>query len=114
MTRPMTRPVTRPGRLSQRMVWERPVTAPDGLGGETTTYLPIGHVWADLRPGTARDVALGEGRVGEVTHEIFVRREVGLAAGDRLRLGARVFLCVICHDPDASGRFTRAEAVEEV
>ncbi|MCF1505653.1 head-tail adaptor protein [Afifella sp. H1R] len=110
----VTRPLTRPGRLSQRMVWERPVTAPDGLGGESLDYLPIGHVWADLRPGTARDVALGEGRVGEVTHEIFVRREVGLLAGDRLRLGARLFLCVICHDPDASGRFTRAEAVEEV
>jgi len=113
MTYPLRRAASRPGRLRHRLLWQRPVALPDGAGGESVTYEEQGAFWAEIRPISARDERLGEGRVTEVTHRIFLRAGLSVASGDRLTKGTRIFRVVTAHDPEEAGRYSELFVKEE-
>ncbi|WP_245295709.1 phage head closure protein [Rhizobium rhizosphaerae] len=103
-----------PGALSARLAWEHPVEAPDGQGGVSIAYQTAGALWSRIEPVQARWEEAGNEAGAERTHRIWLRHRDDLKAGDRLRLGARLFTLLSLHDPDETRRMLVAEARELV
>jgi SPP1 family predicted phage head-tail adaptor len=101
-----------PGRLSVRLVLERPVEAPDGQGGVTRSFSALAMLWACIEPIAARaDEAAGAVPV-TVTHRIWLRWRDDLVGGMRLRKGARLFVIRAFRDPDEAGRYALCDCEE--
>lgn len=92
------------GRQRQRMTLEAPVLTPDGAGGVQASWTTSASFWASLEwvAGEERDRA---GRPEQAaTHRVTLRWRTGLDAGQRLRLGARIFDIRALGDPDGDHR----------
>lgn len=96
------------GRLTARLVLERPEPVDDGQGGAVTGFVEVARVWALIEPRFFAEEDKGPGLVATVTHHVTVRARSDLAAGQRFRKGARVFEILAVRDPDETGRFQRA------
>ncbi len=100
------------GSLRHRLVHETPVDLPDGMGGTTRSFLAVDALWAAIEttavPGEVAD------RPGAVlTHKVTVRAPAIVEPGDRLRLGARLFLVGAVSDPEGRGRRLLCRCREE-
>lgn len=105
-------PIIDPGRLSVRLVLERPVEVPDGQGGVTRSFSALASLWACIEPVVAKaDEAAGALPV-TVTHRIWLRWRDDLAGGMRLRKGARLFVIRAFRDPDEAGRYALCDCEE--
>lgn len=93
------------GRLTARLVLERPEPVEDGQGGVETGFVELARVWALIEPRSFVEEEKGPGLVSTVTHHVTVRTRGDLAAGLRFRKGARVFDILALRDPDETGRF---------
>ena len=100
------------GALDQRFVLERPVTTPDGFGGQLTTWESQGAIWAAAQPVSADDAVRGGQRDEDVTHRLVVRHRRDLLAGARLRRGSRTLQVRTVRDADERGRYLVIEARE--
>lgn len=93
------------GRLRQRLIAEEPVETRDDTGGASLLYVGRVSLWAEIETlGTvpqfeaARPESMG-------THRIQLRATNVVAAGWRLRKGARIFeILAIARDETAIGR----------
>lgn len=100
------------GVLRHRLVHETPVDLPDGMGGMTRSFLAVDALWGAIEtsaaPGEFAD------RPGAVlTHKVTVRAPAIVEPGDRLRLGARLFLVEAVSDPEGRGRRLMCQCREE-
>ena len=68
-------------RLASRLTLESPVRTPDGGGGATVTWVPVGHLWGEIEARSARETAPGDRVSSRVTHRITLRR--GPTAAER-------------------------------
>jgi head-tail adaptor len=107
----------RPPRLSRALVLEARSTAPDGMGGGAEAWVPLGRLWAEIAPGPGRAVASEFGSRARVGLRITVRAAPDGApsrpeAGQRLRLGARVFHILAVTEGDPAGRYLTVFAEE--
>lgn len=93
------------GRLTARLVLERPEVVEDGQGGAATGFVEVARVWALIEPRSFAEEEKGPGLSATVTHHVTVRARSDLAAGQRFRKGARVFEILALRDPDETGRF---------
>lgn len=93
------------GRLTARLVLERPEAVEDGQGGAVTGFVEVARVWALIEPKVFGEAERGPGLVSEVTHHVTVRARSDLATGERFRKGARMFDILAVRDPDETGRF---------
>lgn len=93
------------GRLTARLVLERPDVAEDGQGGAVSGFVEIARVWALVEPRSFAEEEKGPGLVATVTHHVTVRSRGDVVAGQRFRKGARVFEILAVRDPDETGRF---------
>ncbi len=105
--------------LNRKLVLESPVTVPDGAGGFTKSWAAVGTVWADVQPGTGKELAGIEVNVSSVSYLITVRgAAVGSAqrplAGQRMTEGARRFEILAVTEADAEARHLKCYAREEV
>jgi head-tail adaptor len=106
-------------RLLRRLLLEAPERQPDGSGGCAEVWVPLGSIWADVRPrGGREDFIAGRPRP-RVKYRILVRgAPVGSAARprpeQRLREGARVFDIVTVTEHDPTGRYLEIIAEEGV
>ncbi len=101
------------GRQRQRMTLEAPAMTADGAGGSQTSWVVLASFWASLEwlAGEERDRA---GRPEQsTTHRVTLRWRAGLDAGQRLRLGTRIFDIRAVGDPDG-GRRVLVCLVQEV
>lgn len=96
------------GRLTARLVLERPEPVEDGHGGAVTGFVEVARVWALIEPRSFAEEEKGPGLVATVTHHVTVRARGDLSAGQRFRNGARLFEILALRDPDESGRFQLA------
>lgn len=75
------------GRLTERITFERPSRAEDGLGGQVETWAELAHVpqvWAEVRPQSGRE-AMMEGQVQARAIALFtVRTRLDLSEADRI------------------------------
>lgn len=101
------------GRLRNRLVLEKPTTTADGAGGGATSWTAAASLFADIVPLAAGEAVQGAGIVDRTTHRIVVRHRGDVAAGDRFRLGARIFAVRGVHDPHEDGRWLVCLAAEE-
>lgn len=93
------------GRLTARLVLERPEPVDDGQGGAENGFVELARVWALVEPRSFAEEEKGPVLVSTVTHQVTVRARGDLAAGQRFRKGARVFDILALRDPDETGRF---------
>jgi SPP1 family predicted phage head-tail adaptor len=105
--------------LNRKLALESPVTTPDGSGGFTESWLLEGTIWADVQPGSGRELAGIEVNVSAVNYFITVRgAEVGSPQrpkpGQRLTEDTRVFQILAVTEADAEARFLKCYALEEV
>jgi SPP1 family predicted phage head-tail adaptor len=93
------------GRLTARLVLQRPEGIEDGQGGAVTGFVDLARVWALIEPRGFAEAEKGPGLVSTVTHHVTVRARGDLVAGQRFLKGARVFEIEAVRDPDETGRF---------
>jgi SPP1 family predicted phage head-tail adaptor len=101
----MKRDAFDPGWLRHRVVIEAPSLTPDGAGGGTGTFAPLGTVWALVEPvaGTERVVA---GRLsGVVTHVVTMRFRADVTGGMRVLYRGRAYRVLVAYDPDERRRY---------
>ena len=106
-------------RLDRRMELEEPQRVADGAGGFQLSWVTLGVLWAELRPGTGREAAGEEVLVAQVPYRITVRgAPVGSEARpkpeQRLKDGTRVFTILAVSERDARGQYLTCFAREEV
>jgi SPP1 family predicted phage head-tail adaptor len=101
------------GRLRLRLVLERATPSADGAGGATLVWNEIATVAADVTPVSADERSVGEG-LGDLTlQRIVIRKRADILAGDRFRLGARLFRIRSITDPAEDGRYLVCICEEE-
>ena len=111
--------MTGPVQLSRPLVLEGQVRVPDGAGGFSESWTGLGTIWAEVAPGSGRDVAGIEVTLASVPLRITVRgAPVGQAsrpmAGQRFREGARVYPILAVTERDGTGQYLVCFAREEV
>lgn len=94
-----------PGRMTARLDIDAPVDTPDGQGGVTTGFEERASAWALIEPMTCAVVQQADGESFTLTHRVWLRYRRDVAAGMRLRKGARVFRILATQDPDESRRY---------
>lgn len=92
-----------PGRLRLRLELEKATPSPDGAATIAAALIPL----------KAEERSVGEGLadVGQV--RIVIRRRGDVAAGDRFRLGERLFHIRSVFDPEEDGRYLVCLCSEE-
>ncbi len=105
--------------LNRALVLETRMRTPDGLGGFAETWVARGSLWAEVVPGSGRDLAREEVTGSLVPLRITVRgASVGApsrpVAGDRFREGARCYQIVAVTERDPEARYLMCFAQEEV
>lgn len=111
--------MTAPVRLLRRLVLEDAETSPDGAGGFSVSWIPVGTLWADVTARASREDFVGGAVRPRVRYRILVRgAPVGAASrprtDQRLREGARVFDILTVAEHDRSGRYLEIIAEEGV
>lgn len=102
-----------PGRLSARLLLERPVAVPDGQGGAAEAFEVVASVWALVTPLAAKVEERAGAETVEITHEIWVRRRGDLVSGMRFAKDSRHFTVESVRDPDEGGRYLACRCREE-
>lgn len=99
----------RAGRLRHRVSFDEPVSASDGAGGETVTWVERGTAWATVEPIGGRETMRSEQMLAELHTRITVRwsaLSIRATAKWRLRHGATLYDIV---RPPADKRLARRE-----
>lgn len=106
-------------QLNRRLTLQVHQSQPDGAGGANMTWVSLGILWAEIKPGSGREIADVEVKRSAVTHRITLRAapfgsDRRPVAGNRLVEGARTFFIHAVADADMDGRFLTCFATEEV
>ncbi|MDR7125381.1 head-tail adaptor protein [Pseudotabrizicola sp. 4114] len=104
--------------LNRLLTLEQSVSTPDGAGGFSTSWHAVGTLWAEVVPGTGRELGGEEVRQASVPYRITLR---GAAAGSprrpvpgqRLTDGGRVFQVLAVTEREAAGQYLICFAREE-
>jgi head-tail adaptor len=110
----MTAPV-----LNRLLQLEEAQRVPDGAGGFTTTWVVLGSVWAEIRPGSGRERAGEFVTLSTVPYRITVRAAQQGAPSrprpdQRFREGQRLFRILAVTEAGQSGGYLTCHAQEEV
>lgn len=105
--------------LNRPLVLEGVVRTADGAGGFSEAWATLGTLWAEVVPGTGRDVAGEETFLATVPYRITVRgARQGVASrprpDQRFRDGARVFVILAVTERDPDGHYLMCFSREEV
>lgn len=106
-------------RLNRPMVLEQAQILGDGAGGHDLVWQALGTLWAELRPGAARERRGEIVPQGQMLFRIFLRaapqgNPQRPRPDQRLREGARVFRILAVSEADAAGAYLVCHAREEV
>lgn len=107
-----------PVRLNRPLVLEAVHKTPDGMGGYAVTWQPLGQLWAEVLPGSGRELGGEEALLSHVPYRITVRAApVGSDArplpGQRFRDGSRVFEILAVTERDVEARHLSCFVREE-
>ena len=106
-------------RLNRQLVLEAQAQLPDGSGGFTEAWQPLGTLWAEVTTRTGRERAEVGGPVSTVSYKIVVRaaplgHPARPVADQRFREGTRLFRIQAVAEHDPEGRYLTCFADEEV
>lgn len=105
-------------RLNRPMLLEAPDRADDGAGGYVTTWVPMGTLYAEVKPGTGRQTSGQIAALSKLACRVIVRAApVGAVsrpvAGQRFREGDRTFRIDAVAAYDRGAMYLNCFAVEE-
>lgn len=105
-------------RLNRQLVLEMPARVPDGAGGFTESWMPLGKLWAHVISRTGREAAGVAAPVSRIGYKIIVRAapvgsEARPYADQRFREGTRLFRILAVTEDDVDGRYLVCTAQEE-
>ncbi|KAJ56578.1 tail protein [Actibacterium mucosum KCTC 23349] len=105
--------------LTRQLQLLDPQRVADGAGGFTETWVVLGTLWAEMKPGTGRETSGPVTSVSRVPYRITVHgAPVGAPsrpkAGQRFRDGTREFAVLAVTEADPLARFLTCFAEEEV
>lgn len=105
--------------LTRSLVLEGPVKTADGAGGHTIVWTPLGLLWAEVRPGTGREVAAAGATLSRVPYRITVRAAPFGAPsrpdpGQRFRDGDRIFAITAVAPHRSAARYLTCQVLVEV
>jgi head-tail adaptor len=108
----------KPVALTRRLVLEEPQPVPDGMGGFSASWAALGELWAEVLPGSGREVFAAGVTTSRQAWRITVRGAPHGAPSrprpdQRLREGSRVFRILSVAERDPQGRFLLCLAQEE-
>ena len=108
-----------PVHLNRKLVLEAADQQPDGAGGFSENWAPVGVLWADIRAGIGRERAVTGVTLATVAYRVIVRAAPHGAAsrpmaGQRFRDGARLFRILAVSDGDRTARYLECFTSEEV
>lgn len=97
-------------RLTSRLVLEQRRDVPDGAGGLSQSWVPLGVLWGEVSPRSGRESAGDAGQVSLTGFKILVRAAPqGQSArplpDQRFREGARVFRINSVTEDGPDGRY---------
>ena len=106
-------------RLNRQLTLEAPQKVADGAGGYTTTWAPLGQLWASCQPRAGRERGQGGAPISAVSYKIVVR---GAPPGSparprpeqRFRDGGRIFNIHAVTELDDNAMYLACYAEEEV
>ena len=106
-------------RMNRSLVLEGPVKVADGAGGYVRAWEPLGVLWAEVKPGTGRELAQGQATRSRVPLTITLRAAPHGApsrpkAGQRLVEGTRIFNILAVTETGAHAQYLICHADEEV
>lgn len=106
-----------PGRMV-RLALEAPERRDDGAGGYRVHWQQLGWLWGGMKAGSGREQGAQVGPESVVRWRIVVRGAVAgdprrPVAGQRFRLGARLFGIEAVAERDPTGRWLVCFATEE-
>jgi head-tail adaptor len=101
------------------MVLESVTRNSDGAGGFVESWVPLGELWAEVRPRSGGERDREDVGVSRLDVKVTVRAApVGSSmrpdAGQRFCEGPRVYRILAVTEPDMAGRFLTCLAREEV
>lgn len=105
--------------LNRPLVLEARIRTPDGAGGYTEAWSPLGTLWAELKAGSGRETREDLATYSRAPYRITVRAAPHGAvsrpqADQRFVDGERVFTILAVVEAGTDGRFLTCNAVEEV
>lgn len=108
----------KPVALTRRLVLEQAEPVPDGMGGFSASWAVLGELWAEVLPGSGREVFAAGVTTSRQAWKITVRGAPHGAPSrprpdQRLREGARAFRILSVAERDPQGRFLLCLAQEE-
>lgn len=109
----------KPVHLNRALGLEGVQRISDGAGGFSEVWAMLGTLWAEVVPGTGRDVAAEEVTLASVPFRITVRGAPQGApsrplSGQRFREGDQVFRIIAVTERDPGGRYLLCFAREEI
>lgn len=105
-------------RLNRELMLEMPARVPDGAGGFSESWMPMGKVWAKVTARTGREKAGVAAPLSQVGFKIIVRAAPTYSnarpqSNQRFRDGSRYFRILSVAEDDVDGRYLMCNAQEE-
>lgn len=106
-------------RLTRKLVLEAAQLTPDGAGGWTEVWAPLGFVWAEMRPAGGGEAGAEAATLSQMPYRVTVRAAPTGAPsrpkpGQRFVDGTRKFRILAVIESDPAGRFLTCLTEEEV
>ena len=70
-----------PGKRDHKVIIERPVSIPDGMGGRSKTWEKVCEAWAEFKKPRAQTAIVQGGVAAVVTQEITIHRNDAVTLG---------------------------------
>lgn len=105
--------------LSRKLVLEARQRVGDGAGGYIETWMPLGSLWAAIKPGSGRETADAGGALSRVPITITVRAApIGSSmrphAGHRFVEGTRIYEIASVSEAAGTAQYLICRATEEM
>ena len=105
-------------QLNRQLELETEVSAADGAGGYVSSWSTVGTLWAEIQPGSGREVPGEELALSMVSCRIIVRGAPPGAPSrprpdQRFRSGTRLFNILAVTERDPRGHYLTCFAKEE-
>lgn len=103
-----------PGLRRHPLILEQPIMTPDGGGGFSRNWLPMGRCWAAIEVASGHEVNHASRQAQRITHRVTLRAGgVRPRADQRFRLRSRVLTIRAVFDRDGRGRTLSCLCEEE-
>ena len=105
-------------RLNRKLVLEMPARLPDGAGGFSESWMPLGTLWAEVIARAGREAAGLAAPISRVGYKIIVRAapqtsQARPQPNQRFREGERLYRILAVAEDDQDGRYLTCTAQEE-